>query len=134
MYTCQVCLNDMFSFMLRTASISSQTVIQKTRKIDYSYQEEIIQKCMTPLPDPYFVTMDFVTHFHNQCDEMCMMFKGMSVKCRQYSRVRTPSPSLEISCLCLWRFPWKYDRPASICKDNVAVGDASYSGNIPLSR
>ena len=73
--------------MFRTASISSQTIIQKSEKVDYSYQEEIIQKCMSPLPDPYFVTMDFVTHFLNQCDEMCMMFKRMLVMRRQYPRL-----------------------------------------------
>lgn len=120
--------------MFRTASISSQTVIQKSGKVDYSYQEEIIRKCMSPLPDPYFVTMDFVTHFLNQCDEMCTMFKRMAVMGRQYSRLRAPSPSLEIPCLRIWRFPWEYDRPFSICTNDVAIGHASYSGNISLSR
>ena len=69
-------------FIYRTASISSQTIIQKSGKVDYSYQEEIIQKCMNPLPNPYFVTMDFITHFLNQCDEMCMRLKRVYIICR----------------------------------------------------
>lgn len=46
-------------------------IIGTNAPIDYSYQEAIIQKCMCPLPDPFFATLEFVTQFLSQCDEMC---------------------------------------------------------------
>lgn len=52
--------------------MTSQSILQSRNQIDYSFQEEIIQKCSSPLPNPYFSSMEFVHHFLCQCDEMCI--------------------------------------------------------------
>ncbi|KAK8808899.1 hypothetical protein WA588_004537 [Blastocystis sp. NMH] len=62
--------------LIRSASMTSQSIIQSRGQIDYSYQEAIIQKCMCPLPDSFFSTIGFVTQYLYQCDEMCRILSS----------------------------------------------------------
>ena len=62
------------SLIPSSASMTSQSIIQHNQQINYTYQEEIIQKCSNPLPDEFFSSMNFVNQFLMQCDEMCRSF------------------------------------------------------------
>ena len=53
------------------ASVESQPVLQNHAQCDYGFLEDLIKKCSSPLPNPFFSSIEFAEQFVFECDEMC---------------------------------------------------------------
>ena len=63
-----------YVFIIRMASVESKPVLQNHAQCDYGFLEDLIKKCSSPLPNPFFSSIEFAEQFVFECDEMCNEF------------------------------------------------------------